>query len=309
MQIFLFISILLRTAILSDYQIVGDSQLAGDYHLVKSVDVEGDFYDADPMGNVYVAKDNTLKKFSNKHVQAAYYNNAFLGNIHSIDVSDPLRILIFYKDYNQIVWVDNFLSEIRSPIWLDDMGIDQVEFVCSSSQGGFWVFNSLNNQLQYFDVNLKLVHESPSLNILTGPDISPSYMIEKTRMLYLNVPGTGILVFDRFGNYSKTLPVDVPSSFQVTDRFLYYLKEGGLFSYNLHTAETATLKLPASEYEGSESGSSKSGSSGSGDSGSRPSGTGNSEKSLPKNSIKGAELQPGMLFIFTGKGYQVYRTD
>ncbi len=316
MQFLLLISILLRTAFLGDFQ------------LVKTVDVEGDMYGSDPMGNVYVVKDNSLKKFSNQHIQASHYTNTFLGNIHSIDVSDPLRILVFYKDYNQIVWVDNFLSEIRSPIWLDDIGIDQVELVCSSSQGGFWVFNSLNMQLQYFDVNLKLIHESPSLNILTGPGISPTFMIEKTRTLYLNVPGIGVLVFDRFGNYSKTLPVEVPASFQVTDQFLYYLKEGDLYSYDLRTAETSTLELPASGYGSSESGNSKSGSSksgssksgssksGSSESGgsessgikSGESGTLDSEKSVPKNRILGAELQPGLLFIFTGKGYQVFKT-
>lgn len=255
-----------------------------DYQLIKSVDIEADRYGTDPMGNVYVVTDNSLKKFSNQHVQAANYTNTFLGNIHSVDFSDPLRILIFYKDYNQVVWVDNFLSEIRSPIWLDDLGIDQVELVCSSNQGGFWVFNSLNNQLQYFDVNLKLVHESPSLNILTGPDISPTFMIEKSRMLYLNVPGTGILVFDRFGNFSKTLPVEVPSFFQVTDQYLYYLMEGRLFSYNLHTAEMAKLEMPGSVSAGPEN-------------------------FATGKSIIGAELQPGLLFIFTGKGYRVYRTD
>ena len=187
----IFISVFFRILILSDYQ------------FVKAVEVAGDMHYSDPMGNVYVIKDNTLKKFSTAHVEAAYYTNTFLGNIHSVDVSDPLRILLFYKDHNQIVWVDNFLSEISSPVWLDVLGIDQVELVCSSNQGGFWVFNGLNNQLQYFDVQLKRIHESPSLNILTGPDISPTFMIEKSRSVYLNVPGTGILVFDRKRNFQK----------------------------------------------------------------------------------------------------------
>ena len=247
------------------------------------MDVAGDMHFSDPMGNVYVIRDNNLKKFSAKHVQVADYTNTFLGNIHSADISDPLRILLFYKDHNQIVWVDNFLSEIRSPVWLDGMGIDQVELVCSSSQGGFWVFNSLNNQLQYFDVQLQLIHESPTLNILTGPDISPTFMIEKSRSIYLNVPGTGILVFDRFGNYSKTLPVNVPSVFQVTDRYLYFMKEGKLFSYDLRTAEIMRLELPGS-------------------------GEQIQANPPPGNKILKAELQPDFLFLFTRKGYSVYKT-
>ncbi len=93
--------------------------------------------------------------------------------------------------------MDNYLSEIRSPIWLDDLGVDQAQLVCSSNQGGFWIFNGLNNQLQYFNVNLQFVHESMTLNSLTGPDINLYICLKKAAMFILNVPESGILVFDR----------------------------------------------------------------------------------------------------------------
>ncbi len=256
----------------------------GDYRFIREVEVTGDMHFSDPMGNVYIAKDNILNKYSPGQAEAATYTNTFLGNIYSVDVSDPLRILLFYKDYRQIVWVDNFLSEIRSPVWLDELGIDQVELVCSSSQGGFWAYNSLNRQLQYFNVNLKLIHESPALNILTGPDTEPVFMIEKNRSLYLNVPGIGILVFDRFGNYSRTLALDTPSEFQVTDLHVYFMMEGELLSYDLRTAELARLELPGSTVQ-------------------------HPENPPSKKEVLKAELQPGRLFIYTRKGYQVYKTD
>lgn len=297
---------------------------AGDFEHILSVDVTGDMHFSDPMGNVYIVKDKTLKKFSPGHVQPANYSNPFLGNIHSIDISDPLRILIFYKDHNQVVWVDNFLSEIRSPVWLDRLGIDQVELVCSSSQGGFWTFNSLNNQLQYFNVELQLVHESPSLNMLTGPDIRPAFMREKSRFLYLNVPGTGILVFDRFGNYSKTLAVDVPSVFQITDRHIYYMDRGRLFSYDLRTAETAGIELPAGEWskppageppeppdeERSDLPAGERPDLPAGDRTDEP-GSRRSGGPIPpgETSLIKAELQPGRLYLFTRQGYHVYKTD
>jgi hypothetical protein len=273
----------------------GGRCIPGDFQLAGFVQVAGDRHYADAMGNVYVVKDNTLKKFSPGRDQVADYTNAFLGNIHSVDVSDPLRILLFFRDHNQIVWVDNFLSQIRSPVWLDDLGLDQVELVCSSNQGGFWVFNSLNNQLQYFDVNLTLVHEGTTLNILTGPDIRPTFMIEKNRSLYLNVPGTGILVFDRFGNYSRTLPVDIPSEFQVTDRFIYFMKDGELQSYDLIRAEFARLPLPGEDEKGVP--------------GNVPGVSRETGLAGQGNEILKAELQPGFLFLYTRKGYWIYKTN
>ncbi len=226
---------------------------------------------SDPIGNVYIIKNNNLRKFGLDHTQVADYTNPFLGNIHSIDVSDPLRILLYFKDHNQIIWVDNFLSEILSPIWLDVLGVDQALLVCSSNQGGFWIFNGLNNQLQYFDVNLQFVHESISLNSLTGPDIQPTYLVEKSRMVYLNVPGFGILIFDRFGNYSKTIALDIPAEFQVTDQNLYYFKEGDLHSYDMQTTGSGLLQLPE------------------------------------EDGFVKVELQPDFLYLFSHQAYSVYK--
>ncbi len=242
-----------------------------EFQFVKSVNVDGDRHFSDPMGNVYIIKNNHLVKFVQDYTQAAEYTNLFLGNIHSIDVSDPLRILIYYKDHNQVVWVDNYLSEIRSPIWLDNLGVDQAQLVCSSNQGGFWIFNGLNNQLQYFDVNLEFVLESFTLNSLTGPDIQPTYMLEKSRNVYLNVPGFGILVFDRFGNYSKTIPLEIPDEFQVTDQNLYYFKAGELYSFDLQTNSPGKLQLPE------------------------------------KDGFIKVEMQPDFLYLFRHQGYSVYK--
>jgi len=242
-----------------------------EFQFVKSVNIDGDRHFSDPMGNVYIIKNNHLVKFVQDYTQAAEYTNLFLGNIHSIDVSDPLRILMYYKDHNQVVWVDNYLSEIRSPIWLDNLGVDQAQLVCSSNQGGFWIFNGLNNQLQYFDVNLEFVHESIALNSLTGPDIQPTYMLEKSRNVYLNVPGFGILVFDRFGNYSKTIPLEIPDEFQVTDQNLYYFKAGELYSFDLQTNSPGKLQLPE------------------------------------KDGFIKVEMQPDYLYLFRHQGYSVYK--
>jgi hypothetical protein len=245
--------------------------LPAEFQFVKSVKVEGERHFSDPIGNIYIIKNNHLVKFALDDTRTAEYTNLYLGNIHSIDVSDPLRILLYYKDHNQVVWVDNFLSEIRSPIWLDELGVDQAQLVCSSNQGGFWIFNGLNNQLQYFDVNLQFVHESITLNSLTGPDIQPTYMLEKSRKVYLNVPGFGILVFDLFGNYSKTIPLEIPCEFQVTDQNLYYFKEGELFSFDLQTNSSGKLPLPEED-----------------------------------GFIK-VEMQPDFLYLFSPQGYSVYK--
>ena len=214
-----------------------------DFQLVGNLDTECDYCAIDPLGNVYLVHRQNIQKFNNSLQKIADYSNVYLGNISLADVSDPLRIMLYYSEFNQAVWLDNFFQELRSPVRLDDLGIDQAILVCSSNFGGFWVFDQLNNQLQYFDKNLKKINESISLNPIIG-EMKPLVMIEKNRMLYLYFPGMGIFTFDQFGTYSRTLPVFPDNYFQVTDENIYYLQDGSFKRYNLITFKEEKLLLP-----------------------------------------------------------------
>ncbi|KPK85962.1 MAG: hypothetical protein AMS27_06190 [Bacteroides sp. SM23_62_1] len=213
------------------------------YKLIGTLRTDGNLFYSDPIGNIYIIHQNSIRKYNLRLDKLADYSNTYLGNITSVDVSDPLRILLYYKEFNQIVWLDNFLQELRSPIRLDDLLIDQVNLVCSSSQGGFWVYNRLNNQIQYFDATLRLIHESINLQSLIGKQ-NPSCMIEKSSIVYLNVPETGILLFDRFGTYFQTLPVFSDKNLQVTDENIFYTRHNAFHKFNISTYTNTIINLP-----------------------------------------------------------------
>jgi hypothetical protein len=214
-----------------------------DFKLAGKLGTECDYFAVDPLGNVYIIHGQNIRKFNNNFQKIADYSNVYLGNISFADVSDPLRIMLYYSEFNQVVWLDNFFQELRSPVRLDDLGIDQAILLCSSNLGGFWVFDQLNNQLQYFDKNLKKINESISLNPLIG-EMKPLAMIEKNRMIYLYFPGSGIFTFDQFGTYSRTLPVFPDKYFQVTDKSIYYLHVNSFKRCDLTTFKEEKIILP-----------------------------------------------------------------
>ena len=63
---------------------------------------------ADNLGNGYVYDLNTIIKYSPNGDSIGTYSNNRLGNITSIDVTNPYKILVFYADYSIIVFLDNF---------------------------------------------------------------------------------------------------------------------------------------------------------------------------------------------------------
>ncbi|MBE9467212.1 MAG: hypothetical protein IMY72_02690 [Bacteroidetes bacterium] len=234
MKILIFILLLLSTF---------DS---GSFKLINEVNINNEYFTTDNLGNVYTINNKQLTKFDKEGTEICEYGNSYLGNITSVDVSNPLRILIFYKDFNQIVFLDNTLSTIGSAINLIDIDVDEATLVCGSNQNGFIVLNSQTKKICKYDKTLKLVYESFNLGQIVGREFKPNSMCEKNGFVYLNIPSKGILVFDMQGVYSKTIYIRNLKSFQIKTNNILYYDKNSLQKYNFKTLKSDYLLLPNS---------------------------------------------------------------
>src|SRR6267142_1538777 len=73
-------------------------------------------FNVDNLGNIYVLnKDNRLKKLSSQGDSLAVFNDVRrYGQIASIDVSNPLKILVYYREFTTIIELDRFLNIINT---------------------------------------------------------------------------------------------------------------------------------------------------------------------------------------------------
>jgi hypothetical protein len=69
-------------------------------------------------------------------------------------------------------------------------------------------------------------------------------MVERDNKVYLNDPAIGVLVFDIFGSYEKTIPVKGLKKFQILQDQIVYFENNQLSSYNSFTLEKKALSLP-----------------------------------------------------------------
>ena len=88
---------------------------------IEKLEIEGKAYSVDLMGNVYWTNGQTLVKYHPETDEQYEYTDNFLGPVHSFDVSNPLKILVYHKAFNRIVFLDKTLSPIRSAVNLDEM--------------------------------------------------------------------------------------------------------------------------------------------------------------------------------------------
>jgi len=199
----------------------------------KRFPVSSDFVLNDAIGNIYSVKGNNITSYNSEGQKLFSYENPFMGDITYADVKDPMRILLFFKDFNKVVFLSNKLSELGSPIELDKAGYSGVSICCTSNLGGFWLFDSQALQLVHLNANLEPAHKGTVLqDIFKNSQELPLRLIEDNDMIYMSLPKTGLLVFDKFGAYQKTLPIVNIGRFQVIGDKIIQFYNNQLYSYN-----------------------------------------------------------------------------
>jgi hypothetical protein len=204
-----------------------------------------DYFTVDNLGGIYTVHGEELMKYLPAGKFFARYSNLKLGNITTVDATNPLKILLYYHDFQQIVFLDDQLTANSEPISLEALNHEQTELVCGSTNNSFWIYDKQNNELTRFDQNSKRIASTGNLKQVLKTDMAPNYMREYNNMLFLNCPETGIYVFDMFGAFSKIISIKNLKQLQVYEDILYFKRDSTLCSYNHKYFEEACKKVPS----------------------------------------------------------------
>lgn len=113
-----------------------------------SIDAET-FSGYDAFGYYYQIKNNVFSKIKRREVFE--YKNVSLGKITKVDLQNPLKIVLFYEDFNTVVLLDNQLNKITEI----NFSLNNIPIVVSgigmSTQNQLWIYNALNQQIGLFD--------------------------------------------------------------------------------------------------------------------------------------------------------------
>lgn len=203
-----------------------------------------DQFTIDNIGNIYTLLDEEIVKYLPNGKFFARYSNLKLGKISSVDATNPLKVMLYYKDFQQLVFLDNQLSVNSNEVSLENLGYEQTELACAGANNSFWIYDRKNNELLRFNENSKKVSSTGNLKQILKADLDPNFMREYNGFLYLNCPEQGIYVFDFYGAFSKLIPLKALRGFRVDEEIVYFRRDSSLCSYNFKLLEEACKPLP-----------------------------------------------------------------
>jgi hypothetical protein len=98
---------------------------------------------------LYYFNNDTL--FANGAFGNLEYSNLQLGNISSVNAFNPLRICLFYDDFNSVIILDNRLAEIKKIDFNVLKPFRDISHISVAYDNDLWLYNINTQQLELFN--------------------------------------------------------------------------------------------------------------------------------------------------------------
>lgn len=200
--------------------------------------------EVDNLGRLYVVNaQNTIINFKPDLTEQYRYASRKGGAISSLDVTNPLKVVAFYDDFNQVRILDNTLS-IISELDLSTRFSD-VSACGVTNDGNLWIFDPVQFKLIKIKDNGTVIFETSNVNDFGMEGVKISDIREKGNYVMLCDRNKGFYFFDNLGQYLHHFPVNSEiKSVQFDGRNVYYYSGTGLKSYSVRLKEKLMIGYP-----------------------------------------------------------------
>lgn len=226
---------------------IAEAQIKSDSNFAYSHTIAGNFsyIDIDVLDNLYlISNDNQLKKLKPNGDSVAIFNDVKkYGNPSLIDVSNPLKILLYYKSYSTVVILDRFLS-FRNSINFRKGNIFKAKTIATSYDNNIWLFDEQDFKLKKIKDDGTLLSETNDWRQIFDEVPNPTEMIDRDGAVYLHDVEKGFYVFDYYGSLKNNLPFKNWQHVAVANNKIMGFEKNTLQIYELNTLTLKSYALP-----------------------------------------------------------------
>lgn len=222
------------------YSISICSQESVETSFIKKTKLKADtFVSVNNFDTTFYILDNVLSKNSKetKGIDIGY-SNFQLGKITTANTFNPLKINIFYKDFNTVLILDNRLAEIFKIDFNLLPDYKNVTHVSTGSDNTLWIFNQNTQQLELFD------YKTNSTRAKTLPIQSLVLDIKSNYNYCWILTEKQLYVYDYFGNLLQKMENNDYSSIAVENENIIFKKDNTLFYLKKDSGTIIPIALP-----------------------------------------------------------------
>ena len=202
-------------------------------------------FDVDKLGNIYVVTpENRLVKYNGKGDSMGVFNDVRrYGRLSSIDASNPLKTILFYRDFKTIVILDRFLNLVNV-IDLRKQNLFQVTLVAQSYDNRIWLYDEQESRLRKIGEDGRPDSETAELRLVLDEAPEPAVLQDRNGYVYMYDPLRGLYIFDYYGAMKSRLPFEGWGDVQMVGDYFIGRKDGLLMRHRLGTLQTDGIALP-----------------------------------------------------------------
>ena len=203
------------------------------------------YFNVDNLDNVYIINSNNqLKKFNSNGDSVGIFNDVRkYGKLFFIDVTNPLKLLLYYQNFSTIVVLDRFLN-VRNTINLRKQNIFNVRTISTSYDNNIWLFDEGDAKLKKIDDNGEVLTETVDCRLLFDSVPAPTQIIDQDGFVNLYDPAKGFFIFDIYGSLKSKIPFLQWKNVEVIGKKLYGFSDSFLHQYSPGSLELKDYPLP-----------------------------------------------------------------
>lgn len=222
------------------------AQTPGDsLRLLQSLPVSAAFAAVDNLNNVYIiTPDNAIVKYAPDGRQLTRYSNNRLGRATLVDVSNPLKVLVWYADFRIVVFLDRSLTELGE-LNLISAGFPEVRCVAAAQDGNLWLYDEVNFRLVKVTPDGVKRYESQAMNLMEPAPNRPTWLQEGNDRVWMADSLSGVFGFDLFAQFDKVFrPMEPVTEFQIVANQLHYLSGNKIVEEHLLMRLNREVTIP-----------------------------------------------------------------
>lgn len=199
------------------------------------------YFEVDIYQNIYVVdKNSTLSKLNSTGGFISSYGDGKFGSLTSINVLNPMKIMLFYKESGVILFLDEKLTPISEPFYLFEKNYQHISLASFSFSNQIILFDPIDSKLFLLDFFMNEI----SQNQITVKDFNPTKLIPiYEKGIVFHDPLNGLIFFDSFGTFEKSISILTNAEIQISGNKVGYFENNIWYEYDFQNLDLRELKV------------------------------------------------------------------